>query len=609
MSELELRIVLHLLVCVLSTLAGIVCWSTASRIRNGIGGREQGSPRLREWLLGTALIAAGLLLLAVILVSCILVSTIEPDPSGLNLLAALVLFLFLVVEAWIVCRAWRGAVQTFVVKGNMDTEDESVDTLASQGWQWGLSPFGLNAALIVISLPAILLLDSLGVNFNLNGRHSFAMTAVLIGDAAIVISSGGILFWLAAGFLKQPVGSLTPSARQSLAGIFRILSVCLFLVAAASLYWFGLVVAILTIIAAVSLAGGKYRTSQLTAFWVLANACHSRRPVAEELRSHAVNVRGRQRRWLLTAASQMQSGPEGMAALCRHKLIPPGCYLEVCSASDSGMLPAALQAAAARETERFARQGDPGAPRVFLGYIGAVGCVMGLIIGFIGYNIVPKFRKILEDFGVETNPLSSMVFHYVGNIEFVLLTFCGGLLCGLVGGVGELLVDMYGWHGVAERFGPGWSRRQRTPDLLRGLKWSILRQRPLEVALEAMARAPVGRSTRARLIQTANAIREGLDPWESLHQAQWITRPEVDLLQSAQTVGNLPLVLETLSDSQVARSEYRLESWLQVLHPLFIFGLASLVLLLWIGLFSPMVDVLYTNSAEPDLFVPQGQRQ
>jgi type II secretory pathway component PulF len=258
----------------------------------------------------------------------------------------------------------------------------------------------------------------------------------------------------------------------------------------------------------------------------------------------------------------------------------------------SGRLRDALAAAATRETERFSRMASPGTFRLSIGYLGVVWFVLVNIVCFLMYYIVPKFRKIFEDFDTDLPELLVTWISILGNptvYSFFALSSLMGLGAALLI---EALVDYYGWEGMLERFGSRFRVRFAAPDMLRGLRWGVLARKPLDAVLQDMGDIPVPFLIRTGLHRAAGGIRQGEEPWQVLQEVGWVRREEAELLRCAQAAGNLPWALEALSQSISDRRGYRVEWWLQALHPVLVLSMAVIVAWFVIAMFLPLVKLL-----------------
>lgn len=584
-------LLLRVLLAFVATGLAAVAWLTASAVSEGFDVAGRGLSTLAR-MTGLVLATIGWIGLVGMTTVGMLTALL---PNGFQphlFLAAMFLVVLACANTWLLFRCQTRIRTQFATwvneRGPLDDRPPEEFSLAA----WVQTPLGM-AALLVF---AAAVFAGLWVGVSLG------LLELPESDAGVVITCGavvaellvlsGLALLTAVELEAFPAELLTAQERLTLSQLLSASALVYLALMAIALSWMGLLLVLFIIIFIVSTVGGRSRATQLAVFWTLTNVVQSGRPAEAELREQARTSVGRTRRLLLAIARRLQSGGNWASVVCRREIAPQSAWLELHGALSSGTLPAAMNAAAARETVRFARQSDPTTPRVVLGYFGIVSAVLMFGLGFIGYSIVPKLKKIMEDFGMELPPMTEWLFKTLNHGLVPWMAILGLLVAVLVGFFGELAVDFYGWHGVAERLGLSWSRRRRTPDLLRGLRWGVIRGQPLDVALKAMAEAPVTFSVRSHLHQAATSIREGYDPWETLQKTHWLNSNEVELLQSAQAADNLPWALETLSDSIVAQSDYRLEWWLQLVHPSLVLLFGLVLGVVGVGILMPLFELI-----------------
>jgi|GEM_PF-3868697 len=526
------------------------------------------------WLIGTTLYGGVMAAVNDILVT----------PSPIAILIAIITALTLVVvirSAWSIQQSLETAA---LALSEDDTPPAVVDSLR----RWAISPLGLTlcSALVCATLTALVAITI----FILDGgdRELASVGCLISAMVGEILTFSGLSLVTAAEVTRLPEGTLSPQQHRGLIRVMRGLMVFFGILGAIGFGWLGMILGGVLAIIIISTLGGRWRAGQLASFWTVTHVVRSGRPVESELRKQAAVSRGRSRTLLRNASYFLDRGEAVDDTLCRRGLAPQAVWLELSAANSASSLPDALQICAARETEKFARQGSEGTPRIALGYFCAVAVTILLTTSFIGYYIVPKLKKIFADFDMEFPESSKLLFSLMDNGEFVLLLLLCGLLFVGLSAVGEILVSFYGWQGALDRLGWIGGRPGRTADLLRGLRWAVLSNQPLDAALLAMSRAPIGFSDRSRLHHSATVIEQGHDPWETLQRAGWLTVPQAVLLQTAQAAGNLPWALETLSDAIIARSDYRLQWWLQILHPVFVVIVGIIVGFIAIGILSPL---------------------
>ena len=114
------------------------------------------------------------------------------------------------------------------------------------------------------------------------------------------------------------------------------------------------------------------------------------------MRGHARQIAGRLR--VGESLSQALTAQPG--------LLPPEAEVLVHIGTRTNQLPAALSDAATRQIRTPAVVDIGGSPALTAFYLTAVPTVMLLILSGLMYFIVPKYRMIFEDFGVQMPPVS-----------------------------------------------------------------------------------------------------------------------------------------------------------------------------------------------------------
>jgi type II secretory pathway component PulF len=135
-------------------------------------------------------------------------------------------------------------------------------------------------------------------------------------------------------------------------------------------------------------------------------------------------------------------------------------------------------------------------------------------------------------------------------------------------------------------------RGRRTADLLRILAVATEHRQPITAAMERLAQVYPSRMMRRRLAPAASAVAAGRDWRDALHDARFISQAEQSLLQTAERAGNLPWALRSVARRLEKRAVYRLAAAVQVLYPVLIVLLGSLVAFVMVSLFVPLVKLI-----------------
>jgi protein transport protein HofC len=228
-----------------------------------------------------------------------------------------------------------------------------------------------------------------------------------------------------------------------------------------------------------------------------------------------------------------------------------------------------------------------------IAYWGAMLMVMSLVVGFIMYYIIPKFKKIFEDFDTNLpaatqaviSVADSSVLHVIV-LPLIPIVFMGSFFL-------QGYAEYCGWTELLERFlGPYWVRL-RAPDLLRGLRWGVVGSQPFDRVLLAMAETPLPMAYRSRLNHAAMRIQRGEDLWFILHTQGWLTDAEAELLRSAQQNDHLAWALGELSNATEATREFKLAAFAECAHPVMLIVAGMMVAALACAFFLPLVKLIY----------------
>jgi len=218
-------------------------------------------------------------------------------------------------------------------------------------------------------------------------------------------------------------------------------------------------------------------------------------------------------------------------------------------------------------------------------YLSAVVLFLACIVTFVLLKIIPAYYKICADYGanlphltksllVAHNPPFSLAACLVLTIAAYTLLRALGLVRWNLPGMNRVMRGRY------------------AGTILDALALSTRCERPLPQTIELLAQRYPRRWVRRRLTRVAGDIRSGRAWCESLHAHGLITRAEAAVLQAAQRVGNLSWALREMAAGSRRRLGYRVQAWMQVAFPLAIGLIGFAVLLIVVGLYSPLLQLL-----------------
>ncbi len=341
-------------------------------------------------------------------------------------------------------------------------------------------------------------------------------------------------------------------------------------------------------------AGLRNRSRQAELLWVLAVAVRSGRPLPDEIESYARGVWGKRHRLLTEMADRLREGQSLTEVVVPQGLLPASAAMQIHAGIVSQSFPEALMQTAERVTEELADDQEPDFPGAGLAYPAALIVVISLIVAFLMYWIIPKFKKIFDDFGTELPDATLWLIRCADvtvNYWYILglpaFFYVPVAICVFVG-----MAEYYGWTVLLQSILGRWFVRWHTPDILRALSQSVIRELPIDQGLLPIIRFAGPLKLRRQLTVAADAIEDGAASWQSLEAVGVLKSSESVILESAQRIGNLPWAMETVADNIERRRAFRLKVLLEFLQPMMLIPVGILVGLIAWAFFLPLIKLL-----------------
>ena len=352
-------------------------------------------------------------------------------------------------------------------------------------------------------------------------------------------------------------------------------------------------VVFLMVDAQIRIAGVRSRSQQIEFLWMLAIAVKSGRPLAEEIESYAEGTGGRRQQRLSEMAQRLRDGVPLTELAVPQGLLPRTAGMMITAGISSASLPETLRSTAVRVTRELSEEDESFHATGALIYPATIVPVTLLIVGFLMYYIMPKFKKIFNDFGTELPQATVLLirtsdaiinFWYVFGLPLFYLP--AGMF------VFVLMAQYYGWRVMLQSVLGRWFIRWYAPDLMRSLAQTIEQGGRLDQALDAIARHPSPLRLRKRLAWSIDRLRSGDPAWQTLQTAGLLRHDETIVLETAEKTGNLPWALETLATNLECRSAFRIQAILEILRPVLLITVALVVGSITIALFLPLIKLM-----------------
>lgn len=210
--------------------------------------------------------------------------------------------------------------------------------------------------------------------------------------------------------------------------------------------------------------------------------------------------------------------------------------------------------------------------------------------GFSMYWIMPKFQAIFQDFGVEL-PGPTQAAIQAGRF----LANSGVLALLVLLQIVVVVMLSVAYPGLVRIRPLGASRLLRRVDaaaVLRSLAITVESNRPIGDGLASMGGYYGVGSVRRRLQRARDRIDQGHSWLLALRDVGMLRPADVPILESAERAGNLPWALRTVAASYERRFGRTLQVLAQILMPIIVLSVGSVVALFAVGYFLPLVELI-----------------
>lgn len=344
----------------------------------------------------------------------------------------------------------------------------------------------------------------------------------------------------------------------------------------------------------VRFAGVRNRSRQVELLWVLASAVKAGRPLADEVESYAQGTWGKRHRALMHFADNIRDGANMSELVVPQGLLPESALMQIHAGITSKSLEQALQTAAHRMTRELAEDHESEFPGVAIAYPPTVMVLIAIIVAFVLYYIIPKFKLIYEDFGTRLPDftiamirLADAFVNYWFAIGLPILVYLPVGICVLVG-----FAEYYGWQSLLKSTFGRFFVRWHTSDVLRALAQSLSQGIPIDQALTPLMKYAGPALLRKRLSQALDEIDDGSPSWQSLEKFGILNQRETVVLEMAEQTGNLPWAMNSLALHIDRVRVYRIRAFLEFVQPAMILPMGLFVGLFATAFFLPLIKLL-----------------
>jgi type II secretory pathway component PulF len=311
-------------------------------------------------------------------------------------------------------------------------------------------------------------------------------------------------------------------------------------------------------------------------------------PLDELIEAWAADETGLQQQRLYRLADRLNSGvalPDAVEEV--RGVLGDEEMLAIRFGAQSGTLAASLRDMLARTDDDRAA----GAARWRKGfiYLWLLSAVAFVIVTFIQVKIVPALIQIFNEFDL------SIPASLQWSIDFAAFVASYWYLFALAA-IALFWLIFASWPGrrlrrrILGTLQP--LRELRIADVLQKLSVATQAGRPISGALSTLARYHFDPVLRNELLFVRNEMEHGADVWQSMASRGLLTRPEVQVLETSERLGNRPWALHQLALVKRRHTERRFARWSQLVLPVIVLLMGAFVLLQAFGIFGALSGLI-----------------
>lgn len=333
------------------------------------------------------------------------------------------------------------------------------------------------------------------------------------------------------------------------------------------------------------------KAAELELIWLLALSAKSEKTLVDEIQMYSGSATGIRKRRLLAFVTDLQHGIPLQKCL-PYELFSRPTALQLQSALNSDTFAESLTRLAIAQGKALShRQQD--LDYSILAYPLMLLVVLIGICGFQMYYIIPKFKKIFDDFGTElpevtriTIQISDCFVNYWYLIVPPIIAASLWLRKYVVSGRYESEASAV--MGLLGRF----FVRMHAPEILRALAMTTSSGQSVAEGVKVFAQQPDSPLIQSTINALIRQVQQGHSVWDELRIHGVLRSSEWNLIEAAGRAGNLPWVLETLAENLERRWRFRFSVIGGIVHPLLILLVSLPIGFFVIAMFMPLIKLL-----------------
>jgi MSHA biogenesis protein MshG len=232
------------------------------------------------------------------------------------------------------------------------------------------------------------------------------------------------------------------------------------------------------------------------------------------------------------------------------------------------------------------------ATRYPLTVIGAVFVAIGVITVFVIPNFAPLFEKLGDDLPMTTRIIIGVSDFAVNH--WLLALFLGGVTGAGISAYVKTEVGRFQWDRLKLRLPVVGNivRNAALSRITRSLTISLQAGLPMNETLNTVATSIGNEYLSKKMSQLSAGIERGESLWTSAHATGLFTPLVLQMISLGEETGALPELLNEVADHYKREVDYDLENLSAALEPILMIGVGGIVLVLALGIFLPMWDMV-----------------
>ncbi len=231
-------------------------------------------------------------------------------------------------------------------------------------------------------------------------------------------------------------------------------------------------------------------------------------------------------------------------------------------------------------------------PLAALLFLVTVGTVLLLQVSFVTIYLIPKLKRIFEEFEVELPPLTQFVLSIPDTLGSLLFWMAIPVMSVAIGGLWFMFAGTLRWISRGQpMFVESWSRYW-VPDLLKSLSISAAAGHDFGRTVHSFqSEMPAGRASRT-ISEVRSRLDSGEDFLDALSRVGLLSGRECAFLGAARRNGHLDWGMRQLGLSIQRRRLRLLKLAGRLAEPLLILGVGFCVGVWGVGLFLPLIKLM-----------------